>query len=254
MSAISSVYGRSYADYGNFASGKRINSAADGAAELSIIQKEDSQIRGTNVGADNIGAGLDLLRVSDGALAQITDNLQRMRELSVQAKNGLMTGDDRSAIQYEIDQLKQGISDIALQTTFNTKPLLDGSETEFQIAANADGSGPQISTGGATLKTLGISDYSVTGTFDITVIDKAIRSVSSMRGKGGAQSNALEHAYNNNTNYSLNLTRAKSRLEDLDVPQAISDIKKKETLQQYQFFMQRKQTQAQEAMMFRMFM
>ncbi len=251
MSAISSVYSqntRSYTDYGNFASGKKINSAADGAAELSIIQKEESQIRGTDAGTNNIASAKDMLQVSDGALAQITDNLQRMRELAVQASNtALMTDADRSAVQMEIDQLKQGISDIASQTSFNTKNILDGSQKEFHIATDANGGGMEISTGDATLKALGIEDFDVTGDFDLSDIDKALESISS-------QMNALDHAYSNNTNYLLNTTGAKSRLEDLDFPKAISDLKKKETLQQYQFFMQRKQTQEEEARMFRMFM
>lgn len=258
MSTVSSVYSQnriSYADYGNFASGKKINSAADGAAELSIIQKEESQIRGTDAGTNNIASAQDMLKVSDGALSQITDNLQRMRELAVQASNtAVMTDADRSAVQMEIDQLKQGISDIASQTSFNTKNILDGSKKEFNIATDANGGSMQVSTGDATLKALGIADFDVTGDFDISDIDEALASISSTRSSGGAQMNALSHAYNNNTNYLLNTTGAKSRLEDLDFPEAISDLKKKETLQQYQFFMQRKQTQEEEARMFRMFM
>ncbi len=165
-----------------------------------------------------------------------------------------MTDADRSAVQMEIDQLKQGISDIASQTSFNTKNILDGSQKEFHIATDANGGGMEISTGDATLKALGIEDFDVTGDFDLSDIDKALESISSTRSSGGAQMNALDHAYSNNTNYLLNTTGAKSRLEDLDFPKAISDLKKKETLQQYQFFMQRKQTQEEEARMFRMFM
>ncbi len=255
MSSIGAIgSGSSYADYGKIASGKKIQSAADGAAELSIVEKEDAQVRGLNAGAKNIGSAQDMLKVADGAMGGITDYLQRIRELAVQASNtAVVTDSDRANIQMEIDQLKQGISDIASQTTFNTKPLLDGSNTEFQIATNADGASMTVSTADATLAALGIADFDVTGNFDIADIDKALETVSAARSSAGAQSNALEYAYNYNTNASLNMTAAKSRLEDLDMPQAISEQKKQETLQEYALFMQRKKQEEEQNRLHAMF-
>lgn len=255
MSSIGAIgSGSSYADYGKIASGKKIQSAADGAAELSIVEKEDAQVRGLNAGAKNIGSAQDMLKVADGAMGGITDYLQRIRELAVQASNtAVVTDSDRANIQMEIDQLKQGISDIASQTTFNTKPLLDGSNTEFQIATNADGASMAVSTADATLAALGIADFDVTGNFDIADIDKALETVSAARSSAGAQSNALEYAYNYNTNASLNTTAAKSRLEDLDIPQAISEQKKQETLQEYALFMQKKKQEEEQNKLHAMF-
>ncbi len=255
MSSIGAIgSGSSYADYGRIASGKKIQSAADGAAELSIVEKEDAQVRGLNAGAKNIGSAQDMLKVADGAMGGIADYLQRIRELAVQASNtAVVTDSERANIQMEIDQLKQGISDIASQTTFNTKPLLDGSNTEFQIATNADGASMTVSTGDATLAALGIADFDVTGNFDIADIDKALETVSTARSGAGAQSNALEYAYNYNTNASLNATAAKSRLEDLDIPQAISEQKKQETLQEYALFMQRKKQEEEQNKLHTMF-
>ena len=255
MSSIGAIgSGSSYADYGKIASGKKIQSAADGAAELSIVEKEDAQVRGLNAGAKNIGSAQDMLKVADGAMEGITDYLQRIRELAVQASNtAVVTDSDRANIQMEIDQLKQGISDIASQTTFNTKPLLDGSNTEFQIATNADGASMAVSTADATLAALGIADFDVTGNFDIADIDKALETVSAARSSAGAQSNALEYAYNYNTNASLNTTAAKSRLEDLDIPQAISEQKKQETLQEYALFMQKKKQEEEQNKLHAMF-
>lgn len=255
MSSIGAISsGSSYADYGKIASGKKIQSAADGAAELSIVEKEDAQVRGLNAGAKNIGSAQDMLKVADGAMEGITDYLQRIRELAVQASNtAVVTDSDRANIQMEIDQLKQGISDIASQTTFNTKPLLDGSNTEFQIATNADGVSMAVSTADATLAALGIADFDVTGNFDIADIDKALETVSAARSSAGAQSNALEYAYNYNTNASLNTTAAKSRLEDLDIPQAISEQKKQETLQEYALFMQKKKQEEEQNKLHAMF-
>lgn len=255
MSSIGAISsGSSYADYGKIASGKKIQSAADGAAELSIVEKEDAQVRGLNAGAKNIGSAQDMLKVADGAMGGITDYLQRIRELAVQASNtAVVTDSDRANIQMEIDQLKQGISDIASQTTFNTKPLLDGSNTEFQIATNADGASMTVSTADTTLAALGIADFDVTGNFDIADIDKALETVSAARSSAGAQSNALEYAYNYNTNASLNTTAAKSRLEDLDIPQAISEQKKQETLQEYALFMQKKKQEEEQNKLHAMF-
>ena len=255
MSSIGAIgSGSSYADYGKIASGKKIQSAADGAAELSIVEKEDAQVRGLNAGAKNIGSAQDMLKVADGAMEGITDYLQRIRELAVQASNtAVVTDSDRANIQMEIDQLKQGISDIASQTTFNTKPLLDGSNTEFQIATNADGASMAVSTADATLAALGIADFDVTGNFDIADIDKALETVSAARSSAGAQSNALEYAYNYNTDASLNATAAKSRLEDLDIPQAISEQKKQETLQEYALFMQKKKQEEEQNKLHAMF-
>ena len=255
MSSIGAISsGSSYADYGKIASGKKIQSAADGAAELSIVEKEDAQVRGLNAGAKNIGSAQDMLKVADGAMGGITDYLQRIRELAVQASNTAVVSDsERANIQKEIDQLKQGISDIASQTTFNTKPLLDGSNTEFQIATNADGASMTVSTADTTLAALGIADFDVTGNFDIADIDKALETVSAARSSAGAQSNTLEYAYNYNTNASLNTTAAKSRLEDLDMPQAISEQKKQETLQEYALFMQRKKQEEEQNRLHAMF-
>lgn len=241
ISAISSYSYGSYTDYGKFASGKAIQSAADGAAELSIIQKQDSQARGLQVGADNIATTNDMLKVADGAAAGITDYLQRIRELAVQASNtATMTDSDREAIQAEVDQLKQGISDIASQTTFNTKPLLDGSSSEFNVATDSNGNGMTVNASSMMLEELGIADFDVTGDFNIDDIDKAISKVSSGRSKMGAQSNTLEYAYNYNTNAALNTIGSKSRLEDLDYAEAISDMKKNQLLQEYSMFMQKK--------------
>lgn len=244
MSGISPISGysyNSYTDYGKFASGKQIQSAADGAAELSIIQKEDAQARGYEVGADNIAAGKDLLNVADGAMAGITEQLQRMRELAVQASNtAVMGASEREAIQMEIDQLKQGISDIATQTTFNTKPLLDGSNQELNIMRDGNGQGSSIELPNTMLQELGIADFDVTGDFDISDIDKALEKVTAGRTKVGAQTNALEYAYNYNKNTGLNTIGAKSRLEDLDIPQAISDLKKNQLLQEYSMHMQKR--------------
>lgn len=241
MSGISGVGSHSYADYGKFASGKKVQSAADGAAALSIIQKEDAHIRGMEAGANNMQSGKDVLNIADAALGGVTDYLQRIRELSLGAMNDAIMGpDERRMMQDEIEQLKQGIADIASQTQYNTKNLLDGSQTDFNLAIDANGNSTSFSTGNSTLEALGIADYDVTKDFDLGVIDRALLKVSSQRSGMGAQSNGFDYALSYNSGAVYNLTGAKSKLEDLDYPQAVSEKKKKETLQLYAVMMQKR--------------
>lgn len=254
MNGISSINSStSYMDYGRFASGKGISNAADGAAELSIIQKEDAQIRGQKAGENNIASAKDMLNVADGAMAGIADYLQRIRELAVQASNTATTTDaERASMQKEVEQLKQGISDIATQTTFNTKNLLDGTNDKFQIATDANGNQMEVTTADTTLQALGIADFDLTKDLDIQDIDDALAKVSGARSRSGAQVNALEFAYNNSTNSGLNHMAGKSRLEDLDYPEAISEQKKKEVLQEYSLYMRKKQQDDEENRMVRL--
>ncbi len=244
MSSMSGIYSsnyRGYTDYGKLASGKRVQKAADGAADLSIIQKEDAQIRGLQAGANNMASAKDVLNIADAALGGITDYLQRIRELALGAMNDAIMGpDERRMMQNEIDQLKQGISDIASQTQYNSKNLLDGSQSEFNLAIDGNGNSIDVSTGNSTLEALGIADFDVTGSFDLRVIDQALSKVSSQRSSMGAQSNGLDYALRYNSGAVYNLTGAKSKLEDLDYPQAVSEKKKKETLQLYAFMMQKR--------------
>jgi flagellin len=107
-------------------SGLRINRAADDAAGLSISEKLRAQIRGLNRASSNALDGISLIQTAEGALNEVHSILQRMRELSVQAANGIYTADDRQAIQLEISQLTDEINRIADTTEFNTKTLLDG--------------------------------------------------------------------------------------------------------------------------------
>ncbi len=240
MSSISSISSSLSTTYSQLSSGKAINSASDGAAELAIIEEEDAQVNGLNQGSNNMAQAQDLLNVSDGALQSIQDYLQSIRELAIKASNATVSDSDKAAIQTQIDQYKQGIADIAEQTTFNTKNILDGSQTEYSLATDANGNSTSISTTNATLEALGIADFDVTGDYDISAIDDAISYVSSALSSTGAQSNALDYAMNYNSYTAYNLTSAKSRIEDLDYPQAVSEKKKQETLQAYALMMQKK--------------
>ena len=234
-----SISGGNSRIYGQIASGNALPTAAYGPAEKAIAEKEEAQATGLNVGAENMKSGIELSNVADGGLANITDSLQRMRELAVQAANGTMSDDDRAKIQDEVDELKKGISDIASQTQYNTKNILDGSNSNIKIATDSNPNSVTVNTGNATLKELGIEDFDVTKDFNIEDIDKAIEKVDSTRSSIGAKTNALEYGINYNYNAAENTTAAQSRLEDLDIPRAVTELKKKETLDTYQVMMQK---------------
>lgn len=227
-------------NYGKIASGKRINSAADDAAGLAIAQKMQREAKGLDVGSSNIRDGISLANVQDGALSTMQESLQRIRELSVKASNGIYDASDRQSIQVEIDQLLQDVERTAGSTTFNEMTLMDGSKADINIASNPDGTGMKIQMENTTLKALGLEGYNVTGTFDISAIDNAMDKISAARSRTGASVNAMEHAYNYNTRASLETTGSMSRIEDLDMPKAISEQKKNSLLRDYQMGMLKK--------------
>lgn len=249
MSGISGISSASsYSLYGQIASGNRLPSAANGASELAISEKQNVQITGYNTGSNNLKSGKDVLNITDAALSGVSDYLQRIRELALQASNTATVSDsDRKNIQKEVDQLKQGIQDIAKQTQYNTLNLLDGSSGKgLQLASDSNANSVTINNSvNSTLDALGIADFDVTKNFNLRDIDNALNLVSSNRSQGGAQSNRLDHAISYNAYASFNATAARSRLADTDYPQAISELKKQQTLQTYSLMMQKKKMEAE---------
>lgn len=227
--------------YRQLSTGKKINSAADNAAGLAIAEKLLRQKNGYDVGTRNAGTASDMLKVSDGALSSITDSLQRIHELGLQASNTAIYGDDElSSIQQEIDQLKDQISSVASNTQFNGKNLLDGSAGGLHVASGPDGSGSTLNMPNSALEALGIADFDVTKDFDLSAIENAINKVSDSRSSLGAQSNALDHVMNFNQYASQQAAASNSRIEDLDYGSAVSDLKKQQILDAYRLNMQRR--------------
>ena len=245
MSEISGISGNSYSVYQALASGSRLNSAADGAAELTQAQEMTAETTGYDVGTKNMQMGQSVLNISASALQTVTDSLQRIRELAVSASNtAVLTDADRQSIQDEIEQMKRNITDVTDNTSYNGKKLLDGSNDQMNIETGSGGK--TLTMAKSSLEELGIADFDVTGDFDLSVIDRAIDQVSQSRSSIGAQSNTLDYAINYNSNASYQLTSATSKLEDLDYPEAISEQKKQQTLQNYSMMMQKKQQESEE--------
>ncbi len=240
--SISSIGGSMTDSYAALASGTRITSASVDPAGLAIANKLETQSNSYDVGVDNAAISQSMVNVADGALGSIGDYLQIIRELSVQASNTAIYSDSEiNSLQQEIDLMKHGITDVVKTTQFNTKNLLDGTMTNSNVATNPDGSGLTLNLPDVSLNALGIADYDVTGNFKLSDIDTALEKISSARSSLGASSNRLDSVMSYNSNASYNLTAARSGIEDLDMAEAISELKKNQVMQQYQLMMQKKE-------------
>lgn len=250
MNTISSSQKGLQKVYAQLSSGKRINSAKDDAAGLAIAQRMKTQETGLNVGAENAQMGMGAANVAEGAMGGMSDALQRIRELAVKSMNGINSDADKQVYQKEIDQLKQGIESLAKDTSFNEQKLLDGSMADMQLAVSPTGGTKSIQMENSTLQALGIADLNVTSKdFNLDAIDQAINKLSERRSGLGAVTNALERTKNGNNYAAQTQLSARSRLEDLDFPKAISDKKEKEVQGQYRMAMLRRQMEQKKSTM-----
>ena len=211
-------------------SGLRINSAKDDAAGQAIANRMTSQINGLNQAARNANDGISLAQTAEGALNQINDNLQRIRELGVQSLNGTNTTEDTAAIQQEIEERLAEIDRIVEETEFNGEAIFDGAEA-FQIQVGANG-GQTIDID--AIASTDFANQTVTaGTdLDLTEIDAMIAAVDGVRSELGAKQNRLESAIENIMTTSTNLSEARSRIEDADYAVEVSNMTRANILQQ----------------------
>ena len=232
--------------YKRMSSGKRVNSAADDAAGLAILEKLEAQVNGLERGTQNTREMGDLLRTAEGGLASISDSLQRVRELSLQAMNATLGDDDRQKIQYEIDQQLQHVAKAADSTEYNTMRLLDGSFADMNTASSPSGKGMQITIENTTLEGLGLKDYSVLdGKPDLSVIDEAMTRVNASRAKIGASQNTLDHTVLANQISHENMVISASRIADMDMAKGSMELSAARVKEQYQTFMLKKQIDSQ---------
>ncbi|AET87941.1 MULTISPECIES: flagellin [Caballeronia] len=158
-------------------SGKRVNSGADDAAGLAIATRMTAQINGLNQGVSNANDGVSLVQTANSGLSQIADNLQRIRQLAVQASSGSLSASDQSALQQEVSQRISEINRVSSQTTFNGKSLLDGSagSLSFQVGANVGQSiSVDLSTANVSAGAIGTPGKGATlGTIDGLSLDSS---------------------------------------------------------------------------------
>ena len=238
-------------------SGMRINRAGDDASGLAVSEKMRSQIRGLRQATRNTEDGISLIQTAEGYLGESHAILQRIRELAVQAANGVYTSEDRMQIQVEVSALIDEIDRIASHAQFNEMNLLTGrfaretgenrvtASMWFHIGANMDqrervyigtmnsqGLGLKNPVGNPeTASFISISTISKANA-TIGTIDQALKKLSKQRADLGAYQNRLEHAAKGLMSGYENLQAAESRIRDTDMAEEMSDFVKNQILQQ----------------------
>tara|TARA_B100000035_G_scaffold224189_1_gene192677 strand:+ start:148 stop:1008 length:861 start_codon:yes stop_codon:yes gene_type:complete len=232
--------------------GQRINSASDDAAGLAISSRMTSQIRGLETAVRNANDGISMIQTADGALIEVGNMLQRMRELALQASNGTTTSADRDYLNTEYQNLIGEIERIATNTQWNGGAVLNGtaSSVAFQVGANGGQTvsvnfGNFIASGtifsamkvansgnGHSLSSTTTTAALTTASGAITVIDSAITSVNSQRATFGAAMNQLSYAVDNLSNVKVNSEAARSRIADTDYANETSELARTQIIQQ----------------------
>ena len=228
-------------------SGLRINSAKDDAAGLSIAERMNAQVRGMNVAIRNSNDGISLAQTADGALAQVSNSLQRMRELAVQARNSTNSSSDKDSLNKEFSQLQSEITRVLGGTAFNGKHILgaDATTLNFQVGAGTTTDDTvSIKTSNMTTDTTmtavtntstAVIDSTATSGAIGTVIDnidKAIDDVNDTRATFGATQSRFDSIISNLQSSVENQTAARSRIMDADFATETANMSRANVLQQ----------------------
>ena len=209
-------------------SGLRVNSAKDDAAGLFSAEQMTADIRGANQGARNAQDGISFSQVAEGALAEISNNLQRIREIAVQSASG--TVQDRTGLQAEVTQLEASNAKIISNTKFNGTAVLSGGS--FTIQAGADSTDAiSISTTAASTTTAVVST-STGATTALGTLDTDINAISKLRATFGAVQNRFESVISNLQSLSENTSAARSRILDADFAAETAKLTRAQILQQ----------------------
>lgn len=205
-------------------SGLKINRAADDAAGLSISEKMRGQIKALDQASSNAQDGVSLIQTGEGALNEVSDMLNRMKELKVQAANGTYDTADIGNINAELDALGTATDKILSDTSFNGIKMLANSAADVTIAG-ADGNAI------VTVSAISFQGGLTSGS-SVANIDAAIGQVNTDRATYGAQQNQLEHTINNLETTSENLSSAESRIRDVDMAAEMMEFTKNNILLQ----------------------
>lgn len=228
--------------------GRRINTAADDAAGLAISNKMTSQIRGLDQAVRNANDGISMIQTAEGATVEVTNMLQRMRELAVQAANDTNSADDRDSLNKEVIELQKEISRIAQNTQWNTMNVTGTlaadvlTEAKFQVGANADQvitvafKNLETMTGMTATLSAGASGMGLStltrANAAITTIDSALKNLDAYRADLGAKINRLTYAADNLMNVSQNQSASRSRILDADYAKASTELARSQIIQQ----------------------
>ncbi len=200
-------------------SGKRIGSAADDPAGLSIATRLTAELKSLDAVQRGIQDAVSLAQTAEGALAGTSDDVGRIRELAVQASNGTLSDADRSAIQAEVDQIVAGIDRTAQQTEFNGQSLLNGdigSGSGVPVATSSDGSGESVEVEDSSAAALGLSGI------DVSNVAGAQAAIAAADSALGAVENRFAAAIRQVQVASENTAAARSGIEDADIAKAVA--------------------------------
>ncbi|RUO29349.1 flagellin [Aliidiomarina sedimenti] len=213
------------------ASGNRVNRASDDAAALQIIERMNSEATAFQRSVRNAFDGISVLQVAEGGMQQVQNDLQRMRELSVQAGNGILSDNDRSAIGDEMAQLRDGIYRTLDTTNIGGTTLLNQDQSlNFLVGTGRSGNDERMTVDAVDLRGAGLNaletlDVSTaSGAADaISEIDDMLSVVGGIRADYGAKQSAFVSAVNNLTEANVNIQAARSRIRDLDYAEATAN-------------------------------
>jgi flagellin len=233
-------------------SGKRINQAKDDAAGLAIASSFTSQIRGQQQAIRNANDGISLAQTAEGALNEVTNMLQRIRELAVQSASGTYSDDDRANLQAEVEQLGAQIDDIVSSTTFNGVTLFGSGDVSISIQVGSDnGDTVDLTVSGFDVSSASGSDISSASGAESALddVDAALKDVNETRASLGAGQSRLESVVNNLTNQVTNLSDARSRIEDADFSVETANLAKAQILSQASTAMLAQANQSQQGVL-----
>ena len=219
-------------------SGLRINSAKDDAAGQAIANRMTAQLKGMAQAERNANDGVSMVQTMEGGLSQINDNLQRIRELSVQAASDTNTADDRTSIATEITERVAEIDRIAGSTKFNGTSLLSAATTlKIQVGGNTSADDSiSISTLDATSATLSVNALDVSDNTGakaaVDSVDAALKTLDTARSTLGAKLNRFDSVVSNLQTSETNLSAARSRIQDADYATEVANMTKSQILQQ----------------------
>lgn len=219
-------------------SGKRINSAKDDAAGIAITSRFTAQIRGYNQGTRNAADAISLAQTAEGALNEVANNVQRIRELAVQSVNSTNSSTDRSALQTEVAQLQAEIARV-IGTKFNGVAVIGASAQAFKFQVGPDAGNTidvnttNMSTAATKTAMSAANIATVAGaSAAITTADNFLTTINTERATLGAVQNRFESVIRNGENASENLSAARSRIEDADFALETANLTKYQILQQ----------------------
>lgn len=218
-------------------SGQRINRASDDAAGLQITDRMTTQINGLNQAVNNANDAISLTQTAEGALGETTNALQRIRQLAIQAQNGINSDEDRAALQKEVAALVTEISRIGTTTQFAETNVLDGNLTATFLVGSNSGQTIDVTIGTAATATgLNVDSISVstaTGASDaMSAIDGALSTIGGLRADLGALTNRFQSTIRNLSNVSENVSAARSQIRDTDFAAETANLTKNQILQQ----------------------